>query len=154
MILWTSTPGPTGPAAAAGARVAPRPGLLVVSRKWKLLWRWPKNKLAGHLLARIRGREKIVQISQLFFLAFHFDRSCALKCFFITVNTGLYSCRVVMTQAEAPYVVLETSVGKLVVELYWKHAPKTCQNFASLAARGYYDNVAFHRIVPGFMIQV
>jgi len=39
------------------------------------------------------------------------------------------------------------------VELYWKHAPKTCQNFASLAARGYYNNTKFHRIIPGFMVQ-
>lgn len=31
-------------------------------------------------------------------------------------------------------MMLETSMGKLYVELYWKHAPKTCQNFASLAA--------------------
>ena len=58
-----------------------------------------------------------------------------------------------MTQGEAPYVLFETSMGKIVIELYWKHAPKTCQNFASLAARGYYDGVSFHRIVPGFMIQ-
>jgi len=44
-------------------------------------------------------------------------------------------------------------MGKVVVELYWKHAPKTCQNFASLAARGYYNNTKFHRIIPGFMVQ-
>lgn len=61
--------------------------------------------------------------------------------------------RVVVTAEEAPYVILETSMGKIVVELYWKHAPKSCQNFASLAARGYYDGVKFHRVIPGFMIQ-
>ena len=60
---------------------------------------------------------------------------------------------VVVTEREAPYVTLETSMGKVVVELYWKHAPKTCQNFASLAARGYYNNTKFHRIIPGFMVQ-
>ena len=43
---------------------------------------------------------------------------------------------------------------QVMVELYWKHAPKTCQNFASLAARGYYNNTKFHRIIPGFMVQV
>ena len=51
------------------------------------------------------------------------------------------------------YVTLETSMGKVVVELYWKHAPKTCQNLASLAVRGYYNNTKFHRIIPGFMVQ-
>ena len=39
------------------------------------------------------------------------------------------------------------------MELYWKHAPKTCQNFIELARRGYYDGVPFHRIIAGFMIQ-
>jgi peptidyl-prolyl cis-trans isomerase-like 1 len=34
-------------------------------------------------------------------------------------------------------------MGKVVVELYWKHAPKNCQNFASLAAHGYYNNTKF-----------
>ena len=58
-----------------------------------------------------------------------------------------------VTEREAPFVVIETSMGKVVVELYWKHAPKTCQNFASLAARGYYNNTKFHRIIPGFMVQ-
>lgn len=61
---------------------------------------------------------------------------------------------VVVTEAEAPFVTLDTSMGKVVVELYWKHAPKSCQNFASLAARGYYNNTKFHRIIPGFMVQV
>ena len=33
----------------------------------------------------------------------------------------------------APEVVLNTSIGPFTVELYWKHAPKTCQNFLELA---------------------
>ena len=53
----------------------------------------------------------------------------------------------------APEVVLNTSIGPFTVELYWKHAPKTCQNFIELARRGYYDGVPFHRIIAGFMIQ-
>ena len=39
------------------------------------------------------------------------------------------------------------------MELYYKHAPKTCQNFLELARRGYYDGVPFHRIIADFMIQ-
>ncbi len=46
----------------------------------------------------------------------------------------LFPGRVVVTSDEAPFVQLETSMGKVIVELYWKHAPQTCQNFASLAA--------------------
>ncbi|KJE93484.1 peptidylprolyl isomerase [Capsaspora owczarzaki ATCC 30864] len=44
-------------------------------------------------------------------------------------------------------VVLETSMGAVIVELYWDHAPNTCRNFAELARRGYYDGIKFHRIV-------
>lgn len=39
------------------------------------------------------------------------------------------------------------------MELYWKHAPNTCRNFAELARRGYYNGVKFHRIIRDFMIQ-
>ena len=44
-------------------------------------------------------------------------------------------------------VTVDTSMGEMVVELYWKHAPKTCRNFAELARRGYYNNTKFHRII-------
>ncbi|THD18687.1 Peptidyl-prolyl cis-trans isomerase [Fasciola gigantica] len=54
---------------------------------------------------------------------------------------------------QPPYVILETSQGTVGVELYWKHAPKTCMNFAELAKRGYYNGVLFHRIIRDFMIQ-
>ena len=43
--------------------------------------------------------------------------------------------------------------GTLTVELYTQQAPRTCANFSGLARRRYYDGVAFHRIVPGFVIQ-
>lgn len=41
----------------------------------------------------------------------------------------------------------------MVVELYWRHAPRTCANFAELSRRGYYNNAKFHRIIRDFMIQ-
>jgi len=50
-------------------------------------------------------------------------------------------------------VVIETTMGSFTVELYPTYAPKTCRNFAELAARGYYDNTPFHRIIPDFMVQ-
>lgn len=50
-------------------------------------------------------------------------------------------------------VTIETTMGQLVLELYWKHAPNTCRNFAELARRGYYNNTKFHRIIKDFMIQ-
>ena len=48
---------------------------------------------------------------------------------------------------QPPTVTVDTSMGEVVVELYWKHAPLTCRNFAELARRGYYNNTKFHRII-------
>jgi peptidyl-prolyl cis-trans isomerase-like 1 len=53
----------------------------------------------------------------------------------------------------AQTVVLETSMGNIILELYTNHAPRTCQNFTQLAARNYYNGTVFHRIIPDFMIQ-
>ncbi|XP_045464368.1 peptidyl-prolyl cis-trans isomerase-like 1 isoform X1 [Harmonia axyridis] len=54
---------------------------------------------------------------------------------------------------QPPFVVFETTMGEMTIELYWKHAPKTCRNFAELTRRGYYNNTIFHRIIRDFMIQ-
>ncbi|CAD7081271.1 unnamed protein product [Hermetia illucens] len=51
------------------------------------------------------------------------------------------------------FVTLESSMGEITCELYWKHAPNTCRNFAELIRRGYYNNTIFHRIIRDFMIQ-
>lgn len=45
-----------------------------------------------------------------------------------------------MAFSSAPQVEMQTSIGTIVVELYVKHAPKTCKNFRELARRGYYNN--------------
>ena len=55
--------------------------------------------------------------------------------------------------SSASYVELETTLGKITLELYTRHAPRACENFATLARRGYYNGVIFHRLIPGFMIQ-
>jgi len=49
--------------------------------------------------------------------------------------------------------VLVYSMGTIELELYWKHAPRTCCNFAELSRRGYYSGLKFHRIIKDFMIQ-
>lgn len=58
-----------------------------------------------------------------------------------------------MSFSSAPQVELQTSIGNVIVELYVKHAPKTCKNFRELARRGYYNNTICHRIIKDFMIQ-
>ncbi len=49
--------------------------------------------------------------------------------------------------------VIKTTAGEMVVELWADVAPKTVENFKTLAGQGFYDGTAFHRIVKGFMIQ-
>lgn len=49
--------------------------------------------------------------------------------------------------------VIETKFGKMVAEFYDKDAPKTVENFQTLAGKGFYDGTTFHRIIKGFMIQ-
>ena len=48
---------------------------------------------------------------------------------------------------------IETSKGAIEVDLLHELAPTTVNNFIFLAANGYYDNVLFHRVIKGFMIQ-
>jgi len=55
--------------------------------------------------------------------------------------------------AGAPQVEIKTSMGDFVVELYDKHAPRTCKNFLELSRRRYYNGTKMHRIIKDFMIQ-
>ena len=48
---------------------------------------------------------------------------------------------------------IATDLGDIEVDLYTTDAPKTAQNFVDLAKKGFYDDVIFHRVIPGFMIQ-
>ncbi len=48
---------------------------------------------------------------------------------------------------------MSTSEGELVLELFDEDAPKTVDNFRTLSQKGFYDGLAFHRIIPQFMIQ-
>ena len=48
---------------------------------------------------------------------------------------------------------LHTNQGDIAFELFDDDAPKTVDNFASLARKGFYDGVIFHRVIPDFMIQ-
>jgi peptidyl-prolyl cis-trans isomerase B (cyclophilin B) len=48
---------------------------------------------------------------------------------------------------------LHTNHGAIGLELFDSDAPKTVENFRSLAADGFYDGLVFHRVIPGFMIQ-
>src|SRR5690349_24858185 len=49
--------------------------------------------------------------------------------------------------------VIQTNKGTIRAELLESDAPKTTENFITLAERGYYDGIIFHRVIKGFMIQ-
>jgi cyclophilin family peptidyl-prolyl cis-trans isomerase len=50
-------------------------------------------------------------------------------------------------------LTLHTSQGAITLELFDYDAPKTVENFLSLAQEGFYDGTIFHRVIPDFMIQ-
>lgn len=50
-------------------------------------------------------------------------------------------------------VVLHTSLGDIHIRLYLEECPKTVENFTTHCRNGYYDNLIFHRVIKGFMIQ-
>jgi cyclophilin family peptidyl-prolyl cis-trans isomerase len=49
--------------------------------------------------------------------------------------------------------VIQTNKGTIRVEMLEEDAPKTTENFITLAQRGYYDGIIFHRVIKDFMIQ-
>ena len=49
--------------------------------------------------------------------------------------------------------VISTDLGDIEADLFTTDAPKAAGNFVDLAKKGYYDDVIFHRVIPGFVIQ-
>jgi len=57
------------------------------------------------------------------------------------------------TVALAQKVELDTTAGKIVLQLDAKAAPATVENFVKYVQAGHYDGTQFHRVIDGFMIQ-
>ncbi len=49
--------------------------------------------------------------------------------------------------------IIKTEKGDMTVEFYEQDAPNTVANFTKLAKEGFYNGVAFHRVIPNFMVQ-
>lgn len=60
---------------------------------------------------------------------------------------------VAWAQSARPKAVIETSKGRIVIELYKDEAPRAVENFIKLAKQGFYNGLRFHRVIPDFMIQ-
>ena len=52
-----------------------------------------------------------------------------------------------------PQVLMKTSLGDIVIELYPEKAPKTVENFLQYVDDGFYSGLVFHRVIGNFMIQ-
>ena len=59
----------------------------------------------------------------------------------------------VLKAGEKATAVVKTNCGTFEIALDTQRAPKTANSFAFLAEEGFYDDLTFHRIVPGFVIQ-
>lgn len=64
-------------------------------------------------------------------------------------KTGQKAC----PQAGEEVAVIETNYGNITIKLFATDAPKTVANFKKLINEGFYDDLIFHRIIQGFMIQ-
>lgn len=77
----------------------------------------------------------------------------------LLVSLGFCACmttgRPVLAQGDDkhPVVVLDTSFGPIAIELDQEKAPITATNFLRYVDEGFYDNLIFHRVIPGFMVQ-
>src|SRR5579863_6088031 len=78
----------------------------------------------------------------------------------LTVSLAVFSARADGTNdvkspspATKEVAVFKTTAGEMVLEFWSDVAPKTVENFKTLAKKGYYDGTCFHRVIKGFMIQ-
>lgn len=65
----------------------------------------------------------------------------------------LFSTINLQAEDNNPHVIIETTQGNIELVLYKDVAPLTVENFTTHVKNGYYNGVAFHRIIKGFMIQ-
>lgn len=68
-------------------------------------------------------------------------------------STALEAADLSITETKMTNIKIETSKGDITLELFDSEAPKTVENFVTLAKKGFYDGVIFHRVISGFMIQ-
>ena len=67
--------------------------------------------------------------------------------------TVLLSLSAAAPAQENPLVVMETSMGSIVIELWQDQAPVTVENFLRYTDNDFFSGLVFHRVIPGFMIQ-
>lgn len=71
---------------------------------------------------------------------------------FAIIMLGLLLCTPAISSARI-FARWHTSMGSFTAELYDELVPITANNFRDLANAGFYNNLIFHRVIDGFMIQ-
>jgi len=79
-----------------------------------------------------------------------FARSASIA---LALLAGTLLARPAAAQEALPKVLIETSMGDIVVELLTEQAPITAANFLELVEQDFYDGLIFHRVAAGFVIQ-
>lgn len=74
------------------------------------------------------------------------------------MRSTVLACLLILAAATAPAaanprVAFETSLGRVVLEVYPEKAPQTVENFLRYVSDGHYDGTIFHRLVPDFVVQ-
>ena len=67
--------------------------------------------------------------------------------------TGTSTINTQLSNQKSHMVTINTNYGKIVFETYNADAPNTVANFITLTDKGFYNNLTFHRVIKGFMIQ-
>src|SRR5689334_6033850 len=69
------------------------------------------------------------------------------------VAAGMIAPASALAQQKNPEVVLDTTAGKITIELFADKAPETVKNFLRYVDEKHYDGTVFHRVIENFMIQ-
>jgi peptidyl-prolyl cis-trans isomerase B (cyclophilin B) len=69
------------------------------------------------------------------------------------LTTGFFAAGMVLAQGTNPVVLMDTSMGKIKIELFQDKAPITVKNFLQYVDDKHYDGTVFHRVIADFMIQ-
>jgi peptidyl-prolyl cis-trans isomerase B (cyclophilin B) len=69
------------------------------------------------------------------------------------VATPLYAAEKKVAPVKEEVAEISTPMGKMKIRFFPDKAPNHVENFKKLAKSGFYDGTAFHRVIPGFMIQ-